>query len=229
MLNEGPYAGHVAIIVKQSSPFPFLKLPPNIRAKVYGYLLREVRKDKDAVDVRIKQFKKTAYSPDYLGNKNNFAIMATCKEILAEAAPIAYAQPFRFPGTQVVTTFMLQTEMFRKYLVDIRSDSYHSNTGRSMFLLLRNCPSLKKLTFAHISSNEAPKTAIKNMHNDAGPFLKNVDRKDPAKGLEILQFERSAFHYRRKTEEGNKDVVQWDQVDFDEFMKGLRAQLRKNN
>jgi len=70
MLREGPYAGHVAIIIKQSVPFPFMKLPIHLRQKVYKYL---VKHEDDVVKVVLAQgSKKTAYSQRYKGKMKPF-------------------------------------------------------------------------------------------------------------------------------------------------------------
>lgn len=225
MLTDGAYAGHVAIVLKQSAPFPFLELKPAIRAKVYRYLLKH---DKDAIGVTLKQgITKTPYSPGY-GGKNNLAILATSKQISTEAATILYSQKFHFAGTQVVASFLLHIGQFRRYLVKIRLDSYNSNSAKIMFHLLQDAKCLKILSFAHISSDNVPKTAVRNMFADTKVWLLGVDKEDPTKGLDTLFFDPSAFHMREKDEDGKITVVQWGETERREFFKGLRILCQKH-
>ena len=213
------------MIFKQSLPFPFLKLPLNVRAKVLSYLLKY---DGEAVPMTMKQGgARTAYSPVYC-EKNCAAILATNKQIQKEAAQIFYSQKFHFPGTQVVAAFLLQIGSFKKYLVSIRSDTYNPTSARVMFPLLQGAKSLQLVSFGHVSSNESPKTAIKNIFDDGHRWLLTVERNNPAKGLDILRFDQSAFHVRVKDENGEeKTVVQWGPGEQLEFLKGLRIKLEQ--
>jgi hypothetical protein len=223
MLHEGPYAGHVAILIKQSVPFPFMKLPPVIRQKVYKLL---VKHDDDVNIVLAQGSKKVAYSQQYKGKKN-LAILSTSKEVRDEAAPIVYWQKFSFPGTQVLTTFLLQIGQFSKYIKFLECESYTGTSARTMFHLLTNCPSLERLNFLHVSSNEKPTTACKNFYGDAERWLSMVGKSEPTAGLNILHFSKAAYHMRVKDKEGNAKVVQWGPGEKLDFVRGLTGQCQR--
>ncbi|KAF2468037.1 uncharacterized protein BDR25DRAFT_316191 [Lindgomyces ingoldianus] len=224
IVDEGPYAGHVAIILKQSVPFPLMKLPVSIRAKIFHHLLVH---PEGAITMALKQGgTKTAYAPTY-NSKNRLTILQGCRQIHEEAAPILYGQLFHFPGTQVISSFLLQCGSNRKHLKNIRSDTYNSQSARTMFHLLQEAKDFEKLSFAHVSSNEQPKTAIKNIYNDAHGWLLNLDPKKPTKGLDVMSFDHSAFHWREKDNEGNTIVKQWGPAEQVEFLKGLRIKLNQ--
>jgi hypothetical protein len=225
MIHEGPYAGHTALIIKQSVPFPFMALPIGIRKMVYEKLLLH---DKDAINMTLKQSnRKIAYSTDYRA-KNKLAVLSACKEVRKEAAPIVYGQKFHFAGTQVITSFMVQIGKFRKYLRRFESETYNASTARHMFQLLMDAPGFQSLHFAHVSSNEGPKTAIKNIFNDAGRWLLSIDPQDPEKGLDVLTFGPAAFHRREKHDDGiNFTVIQWGPGEHQLFQQGLRSRLRR--
>ncbi|ORY01983.1 hypothetical protein BCR34DRAFT_89586 [Clohesyomyces aquaticus] len=222
MLKEGPYAGHVAIIVKQSVPFPFLRLPKKIRARVFRHI---VLHPEGAITMALKQGgTKTAYAPSYQ-SKNRLAILQVSHQVHDEALPLLYGQLFHFPGTQVISSFLLQLGSNRKHLKNIRSDTYNSQSARTVFHLLTEAASFERLSFAHVSSNEQPKTAIRNIYNDAHGWLLGLDPKNPSKGLNVLSFDHSAFHWREKDEEGNVIVKQWGPAEQVEFLKGLKTRL----
>ena len=91
------------------------------------------------------------------------AILATNKLLHAEAAPIVYTQPFSFPGTQVPTDFLLRIGTHRRFLTSLRSETYTSQSARTLFHLLLSSPHLQQLSFAHISPSENPEQAIKTV------------------------------------------------------------------
>jgi hypothetical protein len=79
-----------------------------------------------------------------------------------------------------------------------------------MFNHLSSARSLQKLSFAHVSSNESPKKAVKNIWNDAGAWLEALDHSNPTKGLDILEFDEQAFHVREKDKKtGTLKVTCW--------------------
>ncbi|KAF2277502.1 uncharacterized protein EI97DRAFT_457510 [Westerdykella ornata] len=224
ILTEGEYAGHVAILVKQSLPFPLMRLPISVRTKVLNFMLKH---DEEAIRVSLSQGgKKAAYSKEFHG-KNTLAILATCKQIRDEAAPLLYGQTFVFPGTGALTTFLLQIGQFSKYLRHLELETYTGASARTMFHLLEKATSLEILHFQHISSNERPKTAVKNIYNDAYPWLMAVGKECPTKGLEIMHFHEAAFHRRDKNENGEPESIKWSSAEHETLRRGLRLKLEK--
>jgi hypothetical protein len=79
-----------------------------------------------------------------------------------------------------------------------------------MFHLLAEAPNLSKLSFAHVSSSETPKKAVNNIWNDAGVWLVAIDRNNPTKGLDILEFNDKAFHMRERNKKaGEVKITCW--------------------
>lgn len=203
-----------------------MKLPLNARQKVYKYLIKH---DEDIVKIVLSQgTKKAAYSQQYKG-KRNLAILGVSKEVRDEAAPVAYEQKFSFPGTQVLTTFLLQIGQFARYIEHLESESYTGTSARTMFhLLTSNCPNLKRLSFLHVSSNERPMTACNNLYGDAAIWLTAVGKTDPYTGLNILHFGKSSYHMRvKEKDEDFSKVVQWGPGEKTEFVNGLKHKCLK--
>jgi hypothetical protein len=209
--------------MKQSRPFPFMGLPIAIRTKIYNFML----KHDDDIAITSRQNSRMAYSPTYRG-KNNLAILATCNQVRAEAAPIVYSQVFHFTGTEVIMNYLLQIRIQnRGYLRSIRSETYNSASAKAMFHLLEESPHIERISFAHVSSNEKPVTAIKNIFNDASQWLLSLDKANPIKGLEILGFDDTAFHLREKSKSGEVTVTQWGPGEQLDFLKGLKMKLKQ--
>lgn len=221
-IEDGPYAGHVAILFKPSMPFEIMKLPLNVRTQIFSEVVHEP--SNELTMTLTQSSKKTAYCPEYRA-KNKLALMLACKQLRDETAPIVYGHNFHFPGTQVITHFLLQIGQFRKYLVSLHSDTYNPVSARTMFHLLPEARGLERLSFSHMSSNQKPKTAINDLFGDAYPWLQVVGGGNPVRALKILKFSAAAYHRREKDEEGNVEVVQWDHGEQLLFWRGLKARL----
>jgi hypothetical protein len=223
MLTEGSYKDHVAIILKQSLPLPILKLPISARMKVFNYVLKD---ESETLALKLTQgCSRIAYAPDFY-TPNNLALLSTCKQILEEAAPIVYSgHKFQFAGTQVAATFLLQIGHFRPYVRSLEMDTYNGSSARTVFRLLQDCRNIEHVKFNHISSNESPQTAIKNMYHHAESWLCVPDKNNPTKRLDILKFDTAAFHMRAKDADGDLTVIQWSDRDKIEFQRGLRLKL----
>ncbi|KAF2750759.1 hypothetical protein M011DRAFT_474262 [Sporormia fimetaria CBS 119925] len=227
MLTEGPYAGHVAILLKQSQPFRFLELPPSVRNRIYKILLRP---EGGEIPITVTHGShKFAYSRTF-GSKNKLAILAVSKQVYDEATPIAYGYRFVFTGTQVLNIFLLQIhKRFIKYIGNIQSETYNPASARNVFHTLQEATSLRRLSFKHISSDQSPPTAIKNFYDHANTWLHAVGTaKQPDKGLSILNFGPTAFHRREADEDGETQVVQWGQAEWKIFIEGIAAKCRRN-
>ncbi|KAH7123666.1 hypothetical protein B0J11DRAFT_615223 [Dendryphion nanum] len=225
MLQEGPYAGHVALIIKQCKPFRLLDLPTGIRAKVLGYV---VNHDEDSIPMKFKQGgTKDPYSPAYTA-PNKLAILATCKLIHTEAVPMVYAHKFHFPGTQVLANFLTRIEHHRQYLRFISCDTYNGLTARNAFQSLPPAQNIERIFFSHVNSNQSPKTAIEHIFNDAqGWFRAMATDDDVLRGLSILQFDQSAYFYKEKGNGGVLRTVKWGDEQRAFFAKGLKEKVEK--
>ncbi|KAF2831437.1 hypothetical protein CC86DRAFT_139190 [Ophiobolus disseminans] len=149
IIDGGPYAQHVALIIRQEMPFQFLALPLHIRVKILNLMLKH---PEPTVSVVMKGSTRVAWAPEYHG-PNMLAIMRTCNHIHAEATPIVYTQAFEFPGTQVVADFLLRISSNRKHIRSLRSATYATQSARTMFHLLSEA---QRLSFAHVSCSENP-------------------------------------------------------------------------
>ncbi|KAF1840030.1 uncharacterized protein K460DRAFT_241833, partial [Cucurbitaria berberidis CBS 394.84] len=223
VLRSGPYATHVAILLRQDVPFRILALPLHIRTKILRLTLKH---EEPSIPIVIKQSSaRSIWSPTYHA-RFLLAMLQTCKQIHAEAAPLVYGQSFYFPSTQVICDFLLRIGNHRRFLRSLRSETYASRSARTMFHLLAEARYLERLSFAHVSSSETPKAAVKNIWNDAENWLLGLDRNNPCKGLDVLVFDEQAFHMREKDlEAGGFKVLQWGPAEQLEFLKGLRAKM----
>jgi hypothetical protein len=175
--------------------------------------------------VAIKPSEQRAWAPAYHA-KNMLAVLGANRQLHAESAPIAYSQTIEFPGTQAATDFLLRIGTHRRFLTSLRSETYSSQSARTLFHLLTEAQNLQRLSFAHISSSENPKQAVKTTWSDAMEWLMGVDRNDPTKGLEVLVIDEQAFHMREKDKAaGGFKVLQWSLAEQLEFLKGPRAKM----
>jgi len=206
VLPTGPYTNHLALLIRQETPFRFLALPLYIRTKIYALLLTH---PEPAIRIVMKGSTRTVWSPTY-HSPHKLALLRTSQQVYAEANPMLYTQPFAFSGTQVAGDFLLRISRNRALLRSLRCETYASQSARTMFHLLAEARGLQRLSFAHVSSNETPKKAVGNIWNDAGNWLVGIDRSDPLEGLGVLMFGERAFHIRVKDKKaGGFRVTAW--------------------
>jgi hypothetical protein len=214
--------GGVAILLRQATPFRLMDLPLHIRTKILRYTLKH---DRPNISIVMKPSERRPWSPGYKA-KNSLAVLAASKQLHTEAAPIVYNHTFEFPGTPVATDFLLRIGSHRRFLTSLRSDTYTSQSARTLFHLLTEAKHLHCLSFAHMSSSETPKQAIKTIWGDAMEWLMSVDKNDPTKGLEVLVFDEQAFHVReRDRETGLVKILQWGPAEQLEFLRGLSGKM----
>jgi hypothetical protein len=211
--------------MKQAFPFAFMTLNMEIRKRVYEYLFESEEK---VIRIKTKTGgQKLPYAPGY-NAYNRAAILAVSSEVRLEALPVMYDRKFCFESTSILMHFLLQICDGRIYLTDLNVESYVSSTARTSFYLLANCKRLRRIFFKHVSSNEQPKTAIKNFWNDAQPWLTaaSAGQKDPTAALKLLIFDRTAFHFRVKDPNSKSTSVKaWQLADHLAFVKGLEDKL----
>lgn len=80
----------------------------------------------------------------------------------------------------------------------LHSETYTTKSARLMFAHLNTARSLETLSFEHISSNETPGKAIKNLWTDGRKWMAVLDQAKSTKGLDVLRFGEKPFHVREK-------------------------------
>jgi len=84
MLDEGPYAGHMAVILQPTRPFPLEKLPVEIRRIIFQHVLAPQGHDKSKIHVKscTVQGMSAAVSKDFAeGMKHRVAAVRLNKEV----------------------------------------------------------------------------------------------------------------------------------------------------
>lgn len=85
MLEDGPYAGDFALVIRPSKPFPFLRLPKHIRTKIYHHVLfPEDEDDKHKIVISSRAANKGGgvMAKSYIGQtKNRLSLLHVNKEV----------------------------------------------------------------------------------------------------------------------------------------------------
>ena len=128
----------MAILIKQSRPFPLLGLPPAVRKTILAYVLKPEPEDSSPIKIICKQAGTRApYAPSYHA-KNKLAIALANKELHEEATPIIFENAFNFPKTQVLTAWLTMIGRNVKYLRKLSCETYEGFSACQAFCQL-NC------------------------------------------------------------------------------------------
>jgi hypothetical protein len=114
-----------------------------------------------AMSIVLRIGSRSAWAPTYYAH-NFLAILKICRHIHAEAVPIVHTRSFQFPGTQIVSGLLMRIDSNRQFLRKLRSDTYATQSARTMFHHLAEAKHLERLSFEHVSSTDNPKTAVKD-------------------------------------------------------------------
>ncbi|KAF2498514.1 hypothetical protein BU16DRAFT_297287 [Lophium mytilinum] len=231
-MGQTNHSGLIAIIVKQTLPFEFMKLPKNVRERVYNHILCDEGKT-----IRVKTrggTHKSSFAPAFT-SLNRLAILSLNRQVREEALPILFNQKFIMETTYSLQNFLLQIDVGRKYITKIIVEMYERKTAQPAFQLLINCKQLKKLRFDHVSSNSQVPQALKVIWSDAGTWLTSFNnpgpyRKDAAAVMEILSFGSNSFHSKvmdKKT--GELNVKKWGYLEHGTLIAGLKKKLTEAN
>ncbi|CAK4030770.1 Hypothetical predicted protein [Lecanosticta acicola] len=226
LLDDGPYQGYQAIIIKPAQPFRFLELDKEIRARVYKeyFACKGIINEPIVLDGK-RSTNKEAYAKSYAdGNKNRVALLAVCKEIKSEATEILYTQTLKFDSTATLMDFLssLETEQ-RARLQDIEIRNFNRATARNTLNLLAEATNLKRVHFDFgVSTETDPGKAAKAFHAETYKFFKVLGASKeggPTAVVEILNFTKSAF----APKEGKNT---WTEEMVEEFKEALKSKVK---
>jgi hypothetical protein len=231
-MGQCNHSGLVAVIVKQTLPFEFLKLPKHVRERIYAHILQDESKT-----VRVKTrggAHKTSFAPNYSAPRR-LAVLSLNRQIRDESLPILFNQKFVMETTYSMQNFLLQINTGRKYITKIVVEMYERKTAQPAFQLLIGCKALKQLRFDHVSSNSQVPQALKVLWADAGAWLTSFNnpgphRKDMEAVFHILSFGTSSFHSKvvdKKT--GDVTVKKWGATEFGLLINQLKKKLVEAN
>ena len=226
-MDDGPYSGMQAIIIRPAKSFPFLRLPEEVRANVYRYYFAPKGIVDDPIILEGKRSSnKEIYAKAYAdGSEYRVALLAVNHEIHDKALPIFYAHRLKFENTTSLLDFLGQVRDVRPHITSVEIKQYIKLTARPALSILAESPRIKRLHFdAGVFSEGDASKAAKQFHEHAYKFLEAVGamEKDPEAGVAVLSFSRGAFKYK----DDKKVEKSWSQSMVDDFKEALRTRLR---
>ncbi|KAL9072288.1 MAG: hypothetical protein Q9157_005158 [Trypethelium eluteriae] len=162
IIPSGPHRGRQAIIIepeeveeqkvaaKRHGRFEFLKLPTELRLKIYQMLYE----DSDTIVLRSEQPPTFSIIPSRFFSRTNLAIAAVCRQVRFEVLPIIYGErTFQIDSPHVpdlvVDQFLAHIGDLRKHLRFLKVGRYaNSHWSRpDMFNRFLACPNLRHIHF----------------------------------------------------------------------------------
>ncbi|KAH9826221.1 hypothetical protein Tdes44962_MAKER03605 [Teratosphaeria destructans] len=227
--TTGDMEGNQAIIIRPARPFPFVKLPKELRARIYDFYFAPKGLLGDAILLDGKRSNKDVYAKTYAeGHQHRVGLLAVNKEISTEATPHLYTLPLRLDSTATLLDFLSQLPTpVRRPPARPQHQNLHQDRLRA-----RPCTSLaesRDLRRFHVGAGVCgdadPAKAARLFYADACKFLQAVGavrgRKDA--GVDILSFGPLAFTAK---DAATKEVRPWAAPMVEEFRENLRAKLK---
>ncbi|KAI4729585.1 hypothetical protein E4T49_02704 [Aureobasidium sp. EXF-10728] len=226
--------GLQAIIVKPSAPFPFMKLPKDVRTRILSLNLEPTTKGRiDIVtesksgNVKTKDYSKEFKEDGHCNHvKHRVAVTQLNKEIALEARQILYSYKLRFDSTTTLLNFLsLVGEEPRKAMLTISIVNYIKATAMPCMNMLADCRNLKKIFIVGgVGTNSKPEKAAKSFFTESGRLLQALvhaanGNKDAA--LNIVTFGKGCFNIKEEDQ-----IVDWDQEQTEEFAELITDKLK---
>ncbi|KAK8205584.1 hypothetical protein M8818_004957 [Zalaria obscura] len=231
LLEDGPYKGHQAILVKPSSPFPFESLPPEIRARIHRLALAPSGDLNGKIEISggvssAKPIKAKAYASK---DKERLALLLVSKSTLAEARPLLYQFTLSFENTGTLLAFLSQCgTAVRALLSNIEIVTWQKANAPACLHMLSESANLQRLHIdAGLSFNSTPAKTAKQFWADAYRFLQAMGaaKGDKAAGMDMITFGAGAkcFSFRQ---EGQKNPRPFSEDEVREFRELVGAKLK---
>lgn len=227
VFTEGEYEGLQAILLRPAKAFAFLKLPDEVRNRIYKWYFAPKGVVGNDIVLEGKRPDKSIYAKTYAdGMKDRVALLATNKQIHDEAMPILYAHCIKLESTTTLLDFLSQSEdSVTERLTNLRMKSYIKTSSRNAMLNLAKATNLTRLHIeSGVFSEGDPNKAAKGFHTEAGKFLEAIGAKkgDRTAGVDVLSFGKQAFTFKDE----KKQPRPWTDDMMEEFKKHLKAKLK---
>ncbi|KAG9851816.1 hypothetical protein KCU98_g7162, partial [Aureobasidium melanogenum] len=218
--------GLQAIVVKPSAPFPFMKLPAHLRARILKLNLTPTT-NKGRIEFQTETKSGNVKAKDYLKEfKHRAAIAILNKELAVEARSILYASKLRFDNTTTLLNFLSMVgDDARKAMSTIIIANYLKTTAMPCMNMLADCRNLKKITIVGgVGVNSNPQKAAKNFFTESGRLLQaivNAADGDKDAALNVVNFGKNCFTMKEEDE-----VVGWDDENIEVFVEEVTEKLK---
>lgn len=205
------------LILTPSPPFPFLKLPSELRNTVYKMLLGSDQ------PLRI--------TGGRFGNfgKHGAAILGVNRQIHNEAGSILYgSNEFIFSSSTVAEEFFHAVSETRKLITKVNVETYFASSSINMFNALVKYPQIAEINLiGDINSSYDEKKLARTMFCHARQFLTAVANRKKAKlaGLDIISFRAATVFSRNHG--WPPSARKYTQAEYEAFMGALRARAER--
>ncbi|KAG9745395.1 hypothetical protein KCU73_g7895, partial [Aureobasidium melanogenum] len=218
--------GLQAIVVKPSAPFPFMKLPAHLRARILKLNLTPTT-NKGRIEFQTEAKSGNVKAKDYLKEfKHRAAVAILNKELAVEARSILYGTKLRFDNTTTLLNFLSMVgDDARKAMSTITITSYIKATAMPCMNMLADCRNLQKITIiGGVGVNSTPQKAAKNFFTESGRLLQaivNAADGDKDAALDVVNFGKKCFTIKEED-----DIVEWDNEHIEDFVEQITDKLK---
>ncbi|KAI9710134.1 MAG: hypothetical protein M1820_002936 [Bogoriella megaspora] len=167
---DGPYAGCTAVLLQPPNPFPFMKLPLELRDRIYKMLLLP---DGQSLTINAKSNQRQPVTASGYSSKNRLALLAVDKQIRTECFSIVYGRTsFVADSSATLIKFLVMLNVnTRLHITDLTIKNYVKRDINTLFLLLADFKNLDRLHINHYPVNGGPVKVARAFHTDTFSWL----------------------------------------------------------
>ncbi|KAF2224961.1 hypothetical protein BDZ85DRAFT_317579 [Elsinoe ampelina] len=216
--------GDIMIRFSASKAFPLMKLPTDIRKRIFKHVMMPENnpKAKIVVNSTTTGVKSTNFAEKM---KHRVGLLTVNKKIYEETLPLIYGNHIKFDDNRAVSTFMNRIGLIApNHMSFIEIMTYKKDSGNALSALAR-CPELKRI---HISTGvgvgASPSKAAKGFHAENSFFYETVGQRagDKFRGMDLVRFGLSEKCFSVKEGDGTKRrYTDAEREEFRECMERL--------
>lgn len=225
LLEDGPFTGYQAILIRPTQPFPFLRLPKELQLQVYQYYFAPTCNAPLLIDSR-RGLSKAPFAKKYAaGSRNRVALLAVNKEINESATPVLYHQTITFESTAFLLEYLVELPAAaREKLFHVEARVYHRPSARMALNLLAEARNINKVTFTTgVGSGHDIEKIATSFFNDSSKFLesKAANTGDRCAGMRSFDFGNMAL-----TVKAGDQQKPWTPAMVKRFVEHIESKLR---
>ncbi|KAF4552581.1 Hypothetical protein D9617_9g023700 [Elsinoe fawcettii] len=221
-VQQDETTGEVMVVLQPSKPFPLMKLPDDLRNKIFKMVVMpendpqaKIVINNTASGVKSKNFAE--------GMKDRLGVLRVNKLINAEIMPMVYGNHIRFDDNKAATNFINRIgDAARALLTFVEISVYKKDSGMALTVISR-CPKINRVHIGQgVGIAATPSKAAKAFYAENEYFFQTLARGsgNRNRGMDVLTTGKSNKCFSIKEGDGEKRAYTVEEkAEFEEILK----------